>query len=129
MADSLNDLFYNYGKTLTKHSGASKYVGIGRFKAFFGVSPAVCSMAWSHLKKDLPGDYNEMHLLWTLMFLKSYNTDSINCSIARCDEKTFRKRVWVVIEKLAFIKVVRFSFFYFLLISVDLIVLIILYAD
>lgn len=109
MADSLTDLFYTYGNSLTKHASPSKYVGMCRFKAFFGVSPSICARAWLHLKNVLPTDYNEMHLLWTLFFLKCYNTDSVNCSIARCDEKTFRKRIWVVIGKLAFIKVVRFS--------------------
>lgn len=110
MDDSLTELFYTYGNTLTKHKSFSKYVGLCRFKAFFGVSPSICAMAWQHLKTSLPTDYNEMHLLWALLFLKCYNTESVNCSIAGCDEKTFRKRIWVVIEMLAFIKVVKYSF-------------------
>lgn len=98
MANSLTDLFYNYGNSITKHSSASTVVGMSRFKAHFGVSPSICSMAWNHLKQDLPRDYNEMHLLWALLFLKCYNTDSVNCGMAGCDEKTFRYRVWFVIE-------------------------------
>lgn len=114
MSDPLADLFYTYGNTLTKHDSASKYVGMSRFIAFFGVSPSICAKAWHHLKDVLPPDYKENHLLWALLFLKCYNTEHVNRSIPGCDEKTFRKRVWVVVEKLAFMKVVRFSLIVFL---------------
>lgn len=108
MAANMTDLFYDYGKSFTKHASFPKYVGMSRFKAFFGVSPSICAKAWFHIKNDLPPDDNEMHLLWALFFLKCYNTDSVNCSAALCDEKTFRKRNWVVVEKLAFMKMVRY---------------------
>ena len=113
MQNSVADLFYNYGNILTKHRSASNEVGLRRFTEFFGVSPTICARAWFHLKNVLSDDYREIHLLWALLFLKCYNTESVNRSIVECDEKTFRKRVWVVVDKLAFIKVVRFwiSFF------------------
>lgn len=104
--DTLNNLFYQYGKILIKHHSNSMYVGMRRFKSYFGVSPTICSLAWRYIKDELPHDYTEIHLLYALFFLKTYNTEAISRSIFTCDEKTFRKRVWEVIDKLAFIKVV-----------------------
>lgn len=46
-----------------------------------------------------------MHLLWTLYFLKIYNTEIITHAIAECDEETLRTKVWFLIEKLALYKV------------------------
>lgn len=107
MENSLVESFHYYGNLLTKHVSGSNYVGLRRFKSFFGVSPLICVKAWLHLKSVLPSDYQEIHLLWALLFLKCYNTEHVNHSIAGCDEKTFRKRIWMVIQKLSFIKVVK----------------------
>lgn len=102
--------FYNLGKIIIKHESASEIVGIRRFKSFFGVSPLICAICWQNIKDNLPMDYEQVHLLWALLFLKCYNTESVNHSLAECDEKTFRKRVWLVVEELAFMKVVRTSY-------------------
>lgn len=107
MDNPLSILFYEYGKTILNDFGNSTIVGIRRFKAAFGVSPNICSMVWQMIKTDLTQDFKEIHLLWTLFFLKCYNTESVNRSIFKCDEKTYRVRVWRVIESLAFLKVVR----------------------
>jgi len=106
MQNSISDLFYTIGKNLTKHEGDSVVVGLRRFKSFFGVSPQICALTWNLIKYELPDDYKEVHLLWALLFLKCYNTESVNRAIVGCDEKTFRKRVWMVVDKLAFMKVV-----------------------
>lgn len=113
MEKSLAESFLNYGNSITKHASCrSNYVGLRRFKEFFGVSPTICAKTWLHLKNVLPADYRQHHLLWALLFLKCYETESVNRSIVGCDEKTYRKRVWVVVEKLAFIKVVRLLVFF-----------------
>lgn len=106
MSNNIAASFYNLGKKIIKHESASEIVGIRRFKSFFGVSPLICAVCWQNIKSNLPMDYKEVHLLWALLFLKCYNTESINHCIAQCDEKTFRKRVWVVVEELALMKVV-----------------------
>lgn len=103
----MEEFFYNYGNLITKHASNSKCVGLRRFKTFFGVSPRICVIAWKYLKDVLPADYKEYHLLWALLFLKCYHKESVNSALVGCDEKTFRKRIWVVIERLAFMKVVR----------------------
>lgn len=120
MSTSLSDLFYEYGSVLTKHNSSSKRVGERRFKSFFGVSPAICAKLWLLTKPRLTPDVREIHLLWSLLFLKCYHTEHVNRSIASCDEKTFRTKVWKVVESLAFIKVVRFVMFLFVILILTL---------
>lgn len=103
---TLHELFYEFGKEIMKHASDSRLVGLRRFKSFFGVSPNICAMCWNMIKDELPDSYQEVHLLWALYFLKCYNTESVNHAVAGCDEKTFRTKVWTVVERLAFMKVV-----------------------
>lgn len=105
------ELFYDLGKEIMKHKGDSVAVGLRRFKSFFGASPKMCAIIWQLIKNNLPISFREVHLLWALFFLKNYNTESVNHSVAGCDEKTFREKVWLMIDRLAFMKVVRVKFF------------------
>lgn len=105
-------LFYNIGCTLINHSSESIHIGLRRFKAFFGVSPNICSVLWGMIKMKLPSDYKEIHLLWALFFLKCYNPENVTRAFTKCDEKTLRKRVWTVVKQLAIIKTVRLFFLY-----------------
>lgn len=98
--------FYDYGKNIMNDSSHSLVVGMRRFKSAFGVSPNVCSIVWLKIKNHLSPDFNEIHLLWTLFFLKTYNTEAINRSIFKCDEKTFRRRIWKIIDALSSLRVV-----------------------
>lgn len=107
---TLPELFYEFGKEIMKHASASGLVGSRRFRSFFGVSPNICAICWNMIKDELPTSYQEVHLLWALFFLKCYNTESVNHAVAGCDEKTFREKVWTVIDRLAFIKVVCVHF-------------------
>lgn len=104
--NNLADLFYDHAKEMMKHGSKSRIVGLRRFKSFFGASPQICAICWTLIKNELPANYREVHLLWALLFLKCYNTESVNHAIAGCDEKTFREKVWIIVEKLAFMKVV-----------------------
>lgn len=111
MENQLENLFYRTGKNVLNDSSSSILIGIRRFKAAFGTSPKICAIVWLKIKIDLTPDFNETHLLWALFFLKNYNTESVNRSLFKCDEKTFRWRVWKIIESLALLKVVSSSIF------------------
>ena len=67
-----------------------------RFLALFGVTPHVCSMIWNYLIKFLllPKSAYPYHLLYSLMWMKTYKTESVLSSIARVGEKTFRNWCW-----------------------------------
>lgn len=44
------------------------------------------------------------HLLWALLFLKVYGTESVLSSKCNCDEKTFRTKVWSILKALDGVK-------------------------
>ena len=79
-----------------------------RFRAFFGTTASICSRLWSLCSHILIAEgAMPVHLLWALMFLKQYNTEEVNASMAGCDEKTFRRWCWLVVHVLADIELVR----------------------
>ena len=41
------------------------------------------------------------HLLWTLFFLRTYNTEEVLASMIGHSEKMVRKWIWTVVQKLA----------------------------
>lgn len=70
------------------------------FNSFFGVSPLVCSEIWILLNKQYVPYMKPVHLFWASLFLKQYNTENVSSMICKCDEKTFRKWVWLIINEL-----------------------------
>ena len=78
-----------------------------RFPGMFGCSPHVCSIIFKYLQQQNDIEWpsslglQPKHLLWALLFLKVYNTEEVNSSIVGCNEKTFRKWTWKVIEGLS----------------------------
>jgi hypothetical protein len=77
----------------------------GRYRAHFGVDPWLVSYLWhlimTYAPQPFPPGLKSKHLLWGLLFLKLYNSEPVNCLVADCDEKTFRKWVWIILEALA----------------------------
>ena len=72
-----------------------------RFRSHFGVTPEICGHIWDALL-DLPKAAEKMHLLWGLMFLMLYGTESVNASMAGgVDESTFRNWSWFFVEAIS----------------------------
>jgi DDE superfamily endonuclease len=76
-----------------------------RFTTLFGASPALCAVVWKLVHRrdtecDL-GGAKPCHLLWALMFLKTYTTEVFLASTAEVDEKAFRKWSWRFVEAIA----------------------------
>ena len=73
-----------------------------RFKAFFGVKPAISSDVWSLLVGHnlTPPKAEPMHLLWALLFLKVYGTEEVNAGLIGHDPDTIRKWVWLMVKAL-----------------------------
>ena len=60
----------------------------------FGTCPDMCSLLWDKLDptNTMPNGVKGFHLLWGLMFLKSYASEVVHCAISGgVDEKTFCK--------------------------------------
>ena len=69
------------------------------FVQHFGASAAVCSDVWRYATL-VPGT-RPVHILWALLFMKTYLTETILCSIVGVTVKTFRKWIWPVIRSIA----------------------------
>lgn len=106
-------LFWDLGSNLInndKHSNIN--TGMRRFRSSFGVSPLICEKSWNLLNGKRPRGSKPVHLLWTFLFLKQYNSEHVNHSIVKADEKTFRKWVWIFIYLLAELDVVNSVYYY-----------------
>lgn len=82
----------------------SEKVAHRKFMSFFGTTPFVCSMLWAFLEPctNMPIGVKPQHLLWALLFLKVYATESVHCSlVGGADEKTFRKWTWIFVHAIA----------------------------
>ena len=78
------------------------------FRENFGIDPALCSLVWYILTEDedyattFPTGAHPKHLLWALLMLKVYSTESSLCAIAKVKSpKTFRKWAWVFVVAMA----------------------------
>ena len=78
-----------------------------RFRAFFGASPEVCSQLWDHLSpsETINRLARPKHLLWALIFLKVYASESVLCTLVSCpDEKTFRKWTRIFVDEISYLE-------------------------
>lgn len=73
--------------------------------SLFGVSPKVCAAIFTHCRSPFERDDDSVclvHLLWALLFLKSYHTEAVLVGLARAGcRRTFRKKVWQVLDCLS----------------------------
>jgi hypothetical protein len=69
------------------------------FRALFGVGPGVVCQLWQRC--SFPPKTMPKHLLWALLFLKTYATEPVLCSIVGTTRKTFRKWSWPIVKAIA----------------------------
>ena len=103
--------FEQLGAKMWRHSSvaASETTRHHWFRGFFGCLADICSILWDTLdsvENPTLQCVQPVHLLWTLMFLKQYNTKFVNAAVVGCDEKTFRSWVWNIVECLSDMDVV-----------------------
>jgi hypothetical protein len=69
------------------------------FRDFFGAPPVIIAELWNIIFPWTDHECKPLYLLWALVFLKVYGTESVNCRIVGCkDPKIYRKWVWHVLE-------------------------------
>ena len=103
------DQFEAMGQQLSGYAvSTSDKIKRERFVSFFGVEPLIVSIIWSMIVDEdqaLVAFYVDspkpIHLLWALLFLRCYNTNTRNAAMAGCDEKTFRHWSWTYVEAIA----------------------------
>ena len=69
------------------------------FRSLFGCHPQLCVDIWK-LCAWKQGT-TPKHLLWALLFLKTYGTEDVICSLAGCSRKTFRRWLWPTVKSIA----------------------------
>ena len=89
-----------------------------RFRTFFGAHPNVVRNLWVALVEfeNLLNDYPDAtceHLLWTLYFLKVYAPFAVHSAHVGCDKKTYSKWVWIFVERIANLHVVKVKLYFF----------------
>ena len=106
------ETFWRLGHKITGYElEGSLSVGYRKFRSFFGTTPLVCVVIWDMLLLDRPRKSAPQHLLWALMLLKHYSTESINAALTGVSEKTFRKWSLIFINLLANMRVVNKQIF------------------
>jgi hypothetical protein len=102
--------FLALAQTITKKSPIkARQKALHRFVAVFGSKPSLVSVLWTLLEaKTLPRGFRPIHLLWTLCFVKLYSSQATLSSLCGCDEKTFRKWVWLGLETISDLELASF---------------------
>lgn len=78
-----------------------------QFMEFFGIDSVTCERVWSVLHSNRPLQIMPKHLLFSLLFLRTYSTEGILSTLTDMSAKTFRGHVWNVITRLANLGQVR----------------------
>jgi len=95
--------FLYLGNELIRRTPTTPYIENRRWRSYFGASANTVADVWNALDSTnrLPDNASLDHMLWTFMFLKVYETETIMAGIIACDEKTYRKWVWAFAEAIA----------------------------
>lgn len=83
--------------TIEKRSSAEEF-----FKSTYGANHEVCSITWELLSvhKKKPCKASPKHLLWGLILLNTYATESFLAGICGVTPKTYRKWSWLMIDSI-----------------------------
>ena len=84
----------------------SERTRLERYKELFGVTPLKAYLVWTYAVLENgygndPHQFEKKHLLWALMFMKTYDRTNNLAARVGCDPKTFRKWVWKMIGVLS----------------------------
>ena len=80
------------------------------FRSQFGVSWHVCEDVWKMLDFHLSDEKRDpKHLLWALLFMKVYGSESTHSNMVGTSSKTFQKWVWKTLTEIADLKAMTVS--------------------
>ena len=96
-------------------SKGSRKIFNRRWRAHFGASLEVCCDAWVLLPDWIKTDMK--YFLWAILFFKLYPKENVACTmVGGIDEKTWRNKIWPMIEQLSLLELIKVSTIYLLLI-------------
>jgi hypothetical protein len=112
-----NAIIYHARAMSMFHGSISEEQFRMKFVSYFGTSPFVCSEIYRRIiaKGQLCHNFKPMHLLWCLLYMKTYVYETVLSGLFQSDCKTIRKWVWYAMEQIANIadEVVSISACYF----------------
>lgn len=73
-----------------------------RFRSSYGISHDVCSHTWELMAKygTMPAKAMPKHLLWSLMYMKTYESEIFLSSLFGVSDRCFRKWIWLMIASI-----------------------------
>ena len=84
------------------------------FKSHYGSCPTMCNIVWNQIistRKLLPCQKAD-HLFWTLLFLRTYNTQRVLCTMVKCTRPTFNKHVTHIMRIISELSIVSILSYY-----------------
>jgi hypothetical protein len=81
-------------------------------KSLFGVTVPTLLYVWKEISKYGPETLKMEHLLMGLYFLKVYPTEHVASGTFQVDEKTWRKWIKIVVERISKLNLVGLFFFF-----------------
>ena len=83
-------------------------IDLRQYKSLFGCTPSICCIIWNKLnRRGVAGKAKPKHLLWYLLMLKVYPSESVTTALCQTTEKTFRKWFHFLLKKIPKISNVR----------------------
>jgi hypothetical protein len=90
---------------MARRTGVVAKTEMSCFRAMFGTGPKICAILWTRISSTMTipsGAGKLVHLLWSLMFLKLYCSESVLASLAGgVHEQTFRKWAWWFVDAIS----------------------------
>jgi len=73
------------------------------YRSHFGVSPSICLLLWNRCQRSvhMPSNARPKHLLWALLHLKVYGTESTAARMCGTTRKTYRGWVRQILKVIA----------------------------
>ena len=104
----LEATFIEYGTNILGEKNLSPVEFSKQFISLFGTTPFVCARAWELISAKKRGRFRRgaspEHLLWALLFLKSYSKEAQISAMVNRHAKTVRKWIWYFIRCLSSIR-------------------------
>ena len=78
------------------------------YKSIYGLKLLQSRVLWNHViaSEQMTVNYGKKHLLWTLRFLRHYQTKGCLAHDVKCAPGTLMKWVWFTIDILSTLKIV-----------------------
>lgn len=89
-------IFRKCGAEIGGYGNCGSQVARRRHQSLFGINPLKCSILWD--MAIIPEGARPKHLLWALLFARTYLPEETLASMCRVQEKTFRKWVWLMVS-------------------------------